>query len=79
MRKLPWLVHDLHMTCTWPSHDLQMTCTWLPNLNPILRNCSIEKVDIGDKTTTKQQTQELETIPHRLKIISKIFESADDS
>ena len=33
-----------------------------------MRDCSIEKVDIGDKTTKQQQTQELETITHRLKI-----------
>ena len=49
-----WLAHD---NCTWLAHDLHMTCTWLdmtwlPNLNPLLRDCSIEKVDIGDKTTT---------------------------
>ena len=55
--------------CTWLAHDLHMTCTWLPNLNPFLRDCSIEKVDIGDnnnKTTTT--TQELDKIPHRLKM-----------
>jgi len=48
------LAHDLHMTCTWLAHDLHMPCTWLPNLNPFLRDCSIEKADIGDKTTTRQ-------------------------
>ena len=69
-----WLEHDLNMTWTWLEHDLHMPCTWLPNLNPFLRDCPIEKVEIGDKKTTtrqkQQQTQELETIPHRLKTLN---------
>ena len=29
MRKLTWLVHNLHMTWIWLEHDLNMIWTWL--------------------------------------------------